>query len=297
MHALITALVLTALLLAGCGREACRPRARPGSHAPQLVDDPDCEPQPACPIRPTHTVLPADEVHSSIRFRDVSDSTGIGFTQNSGNSPEKYYPTGLGSGVAMIDYDGDGRLDLYFSTTRNFPLDAPTTSKGNKLYRNKGDGTFEDVTERTGVGYNGFCHGAAVADVDNNGFPDLYLCNYGPNVLYLNQGDGTFRPAKNFGAECRSWSTTAAFLDYDNDGWLDLYVSCYGHWEYGEPHPQCGDEIEENLDVLRSFDHSSRPPFSLPQQGRRHVRGRHRAGWRAPSRRPRDGRDRRRRQP
>ena len=96
----------------------------------------------------------------------------------------------------MIDYDGDGRLDLYFATTRNFPLDAPTTSKGNKLYRNRGDGTFEDVTDRAGVGYHGFCHGVAVGDVDNNGFPDLYLCNYGPNVLYLNKGDGTFRTAK-----------------------------------------------------------------------------------------------------
>ena len=145
----------------------------------------------------------------------------------------------------MLDYDGDGLLDLYFATTRNLPLDAPTTSQGNKLYRNRGDGTFEDVTERAGVGFNGFCHGVAVADVDNNGFPDLYLCNYGSNVLYLNQGDGTFRPAKNFGAECRSWSTTAAFLDYDNDGWLDLYVSCYGHWAFDEPHPFCGDEAKK----------------------------------------------------
>src|SRR5205807_2836729 len=67
----------------------------------------------------------------------------------------------------------------------------------------------------------------------------------GLNALYLNQGNGTFRPAKNFGAECRAWSTNAAFLDYDNDGWLDLYVSCYGHWEYGEPHQFCGDEAKK----------------------------------------------------
>jgi hypothetical protein len=164
------------------------------------------------------------------------------FTHVSGNSLEKYYPTGNGSGVAMLDYDGDGRLDLYFASTRNMPLDAPTTSEGNKLYRNRGDGTFEDVTERAGVGFRGFCHGVAVGDVDNNGFPDVYLTNYGPNVLYLNNGNGTFRSARDFGAECRSWSTAAAFLDYDQDGWLDLYVSCYGHWSFDEPHPFCGNE-------------------------------------------------------
>jgi hypothetical protein len=142
----------------------------------------------------------------------------------------------------MLDYDGDGRLDLYFATTRHLPLDAPTTSRGNRLYRNRGDGSFEDVTERAGVGFRGFCHGVAVGDVDNNGFPDLYLANYGPNVLYLNKGDGTFRTARDFGAECRSWSTSAAFLDYDGDGRLDLYVSCYGRWAFDEPHQFCGDE-------------------------------------------------------
>jgi hypothetical protein len=181
---------------------------------------------------------------ATIRFREVEQAGGIAFVHQSGNSPEKHYPTGNGSGVAMLDYDGDGCLDLYFATTRNLPLDAPTTSQGNKLYRGRGDGTFEDVTERAGVGYRGFSHGVAVGDVDNNGFPDLYLANYGPNVLYLNNGDGTFRFARDFGAECRSWSTSAAFLDYDNDGWLDLYVSCYGHWAFDEPHQFCGDQAK-----------------------------------------------------
>jgi hypothetical protein len=179
---------------------------------------------------------------SAIRFREAAGAAGINFTHVSGTSPEKHYPTGNGSGVAMIDYDGDGRLDLYFATTRNFPLDAPTSSQGNKLFRNRGDGRFEDVTERAGVGFRGFCHGVAVGDVDNNGFPDLYLTNYGPNVLYLNNGDGTFRTARDFGAECRSWSIAAAFLDYDADGWLDLYVSCYGEWAFDQPHPFCGNE-------------------------------------------------------
>jgi enediyne biosynthesis protein E4 len=194
---------------------------------------------------PTHSrpaTVPDD--HATIRFRELERSGGITFNHVSGNSPEKYYPTAFGSGVAMLDYDRDGRLDLYFASNRNLPLDAPTTSEGNKLYHNRGDATFEDVTERAGVGFRGFCHGVAVGDVDNNGFPDLYLANYGPNVLYLNNGDGTFRAARDFGAECRSWSAAAAFLDYDGDGWLDLYVTSYGHWSIDEPRPFCGDNAK-----------------------------------------------------
>jgi enediyne biosynthesis protein E4 len=184
----------------------------------------------------------ASEATTSIRFHEVECSGGIAFMHVSGNSAEKYYPTANGSGVAMVDFDGDGVLDLYFATTRNFPLDAPTTSQGNRLFRGRGDGTFVDVTDRAGVGFRGFCHGIAVGDVDNNGYPDLYLTNFGPNVLYLNNGDGTFRMARDFGAECPPWSTSAAFLDYDRDGWLDLYVTCYGHWSYDEPHAFCGSE-------------------------------------------------------
>jgi len=175
----------------------------------------------------------------------VTGQTGIDFEHVSGTSPAKHYPTGNGSGVALLDYDDDGRLDIYFATTRDLPVDAPTRSRGNKLFRNRGDGTFEDVTERTGVGYRGFCHGVAAADVDNNGYPDLYLCNFGRNVLFLNRGDGTFREPGDSGAECGPWSTSAAFLDYDGDGRLDLYVSCYGHWEIDEPHEFCGDEARK----------------------------------------------------
>jgi enediyne biosynthesis protein E4 len=180
---------------------------------------------------------------SPIRFREVTERTGIDFVHVSGNSPLKYYPTANGSGVALLDYDGDGRLDIYFATTRNFPLSAPTTSGGNELYRNRGDGTFEDVTARAGVGYRGFCHGVAVADVDNDGDPDLFLANFGPDVLYLNDGHGHFRQAEGFlRGGGPSWSSGAAFLDYDGDGRLDLYITCYGEWTLEGAHPYCGDE-------------------------------------------------------
>ncbi len=160
----------------------------------------------------------------------------------SGNSDEKDFPTCLGSGVALLDYDGDGWLDLYLATTRNLPLSAPDRSPGNRLYRNRHDGTFEDVTRHAGVGFRGFCHGVTVGDADNDGRPDLYLTNLGPNVLYLNNGDGTFRNATaGSGLGGSGWSCGAAFLDYDNDGRLDLYVSHYGEWSPDLRRPACGD--------------------------------------------------------
>jgi hypothetical protein len=177
----------------------------------------------------------------TIRFRDGSTASGIDFVHCSGISPEKLYPTANGSGVAMFDYDADGWLDLYFATTRNLPLSAPNQSGGNRLYRNRGDGTFEDVTGRAGVGFRGFNHGVAVGDVDGNGFPDLLLTNFGPNVLYLNSGDGTFRDASaGSGIQCAPWSSGAAMLDYDRDGDLDLYITCYGQWTIEGPHQVCG---------------------------------------------------------
>jgi hypothetical protein len=188
---------------------------------------------------------PQESTPSPIRFREVTSGSGITFVHCSGNDPEKLYPTLLGSGVAMLDYDGDGRLDLYFATTRNLPLDAPNRSRGNRLYRNLGGFRFEDVTAKAGVGYNGFCHGVAVGDVDNDGHPDLFLTTLGDNVLYLNNGDGTFRDASaGCGARCGTWSTGAAFLDYDGDGRLDLYVSGYGEWSERDEHPFCGDRAK-----------------------------------------------------
>jgi enediyne biosynthesis protein E4 len=180
---------------------------------------------------------------SPIRFRDITASTGIAFVHCSGNSPEKEFPTCLGSGVALLDSDGDGWLDVYFATTRNLPLEASDRSQGNRLYRNRHDGSFEDVTQRAGVGFHGFGHGVTVGDVNNDGRPDLYLANLGRNVLYLNNGDGTFRDATaGAGLTCPGWSCGAAFLDYDNDGWLDLYVSQYGEWSPDIPRPFCGDK-------------------------------------------------------
>lgn len=239
---------LISLLFAPMCGTGCQPTSKPLSSA--VASDPS-----APRTKSTATVILAEKKSAatepsephSIRFRDISNSTGISFLHVSGNSAEKNFPTANGSGVAMLDYDGDGLLDLYFATTRNLPLSAPTKSMGNRLYRNRGDGTFEDSTERAGVGFHGFTHGLAVGDVDNNGFPDLYLANLGQNVLYLNQGDGTFRDAsQTSGVQCGLWSSGAALFDYDRDGDLDLYVSCYGKWAYEDKHLFCGD-VEKHV--------------------------------------------------
>ncbi len=241
---------VVAISMAWTAAAGCRP-ADDGGPTPGVDTPVASEPNPS-PGRPEKSPpRPVDVARKavskppeppSIRFRDASESSGIDFVHCSGNDPEKHFPTANGSGVAMLDYDGDGVLDLYFATTRNLPLEAPTASGGNRLYRGRGDGTFEDVTDRANVGYRGFTHGLAVGDVDNDGHPDLYLANLGGNVLYLNNGDGTFRRAgPAMGAECKPWTSGAAFLDYDADGDLDLYVSSYGVWAYGADRPFCGD--------------------------------------------------------
>ena len=131
---------------------------------------------------------------------------------------EKHFPTANGSGVAVFDFDNDGLLDIYFATCTLLPLG--TAEKGpNRLYKNLGGNHFKDVTESSGLGYRGFCHGIIAGDIDNDGDQDVFLCNYGSNVLYLNNGNGTFKDiSKPAGIDAPNWSSSGAMLDYDNDG-------------------------------------------------------------------------------
>jgi len=134
-----------------------------------------------------------------------------------------------GAGVAWVDYDRDGLVDIYL--VNGWKLDGGTiVEKGrNALYRNRGDGTFEDVTDRAGVGGEGrWGSGVAVADFDADGWPDLLVTNFGANLLYRNRGDGTFEDvAEKAGIAVPGWNTGAAFLDADGDGDLDLYIAAY----------------------------------------------------------------------
>jgi hypothetical protein len=144
----------------------------------------------------------------------------------------------MGGGLALLDYNGDGRLDIFLVNGGNLP---PTPDFGrrdpaywNRLYRQNSDGTFTGVTRAAGLhaSPNVYGMGAAVADYDNDGHPDLYVTNFGPNTLYHNNGDGAFTDATAAaGVAAGGWSVSAAFLDYDNDGRLDLFVSRYLDWD------------------------------------------------------------------
>ena len=185
-------------------------------------------------------VLSEQTKPSPFRFAEIASDAGINFVHFSGMTAERYSPTAHGSGVAVFDYDSDGKLDLYFATATLLPLG--TARKGsNRLFKNLGGNKFQDVTESAGVGFTGFCHGIVVGDIDNDDDPDVFLCNYGANVLFLNNGDGTFRDiSESAGVDRPNWSSGGAFLDYDNDGDLDLYVANYGIWKLPADDKFCG---------------------------------------------------------
>jgi hypothetical protein len=208
----------------------------------------------AVPLKPDSVISPSQPAVEQtdpaaqgepgpFRFVDICSSSGVEFVHVSGMTAERLVPTANGSGVAVFDYDGDGKLDLYFATGNTLPLSvAPAAS--NRLYRNLGGWKFREETERSGLAFRGYCHGITVGDVNNDGAPDVFLSNYGGDALFLNDGHGSFteigRAAGIFRAG--TWSSSAAFLDYDSDGDLDLYVSRYGDWAYPRDDRFCGDK-------------------------------------------------------
>jgi enediyne biosynthesis protein E4 len=172
---------------------------------------------------------PAIPVH----YTDVRESAKITFQQDSTQTEEKYYLETMGTGVAWIDYDQDGLMDLYFVQSAATDLYKPPHPIRSALYRNNGDETFTDVTDKAGVGGEGhYGQGVAVGDFDNDGYPDLYVTGYGRAILYHNNGNGTFTDvtAKAGVADEGGWSTSAGWFDYDKDGWLDLLVTNYIEW-------------------------------------------------------------------
>jgi hypothetical protein len=161
-------------------------------------------------------------------LKDITASTGILFEHRS--SPEqKYIVESMSGGVALIDYDGDGWLDIYFTNAQNVEMALHGVKSKSALYHNNHDGTFTDVTDKAGVGYPCWAMGATVGDYNNDGWPDLLVTCFGGVMLYRNNGDGTFTDAtKSAGLSGdKQWATGAAFGDYDGDGWDDLFVSHY----------------------------------------------------------------------
>jgi hypothetical protein len=193
---------------------------------------PGCSEKKDMPQGTTELAFAAPEADSTY-FQEVGSRIGLDFTHSIGSTEMKNIVESVGGGAAFLDYDQDGYLDIYacsgvwlegFSKT-----EEPPGIRGNRLYRNRKDGTFEDVTERAKASGGWYSMGVSVGDFNNDGFPDLFLSNYGENALLLNRGDGTFSDVSRAagiqgGKEC---SVGASWLDYDNDGLLDLYVGNY----------------------------------------------------------------------
>lgn len=200
------------------------------------------------------------------KFSDVTQRLRINFQHQASHTSKKYLPETMGSGVALFDYDNDGRLDIFL--VNGAPLNDPTP-KGtipqktgpkywNRLYHQKADGTFEDVTEKAGLQGTGYGMGVAVGDYDNDGYEDLYVTAYGGNKLYHNNGDGTFSDVTaKAGVGGSGWSTSAAWVDLDGDGYLDLVVLRYLEWDFDDI--WCG----EHKEGYRAYCH---PDYFKPAQ-------------------------------
>jgi len=174
----------------------------------------------------------AQQAKPTAQFVDGTARSGLAaFTLVSGSPEKRYIIEAMAGGLCLLDYDGDGWLDIYFvngGQTENFRAGKPSALK-NALFHNRGDHTFRDVTAWAGVAGNGsWGYGCSVADFDNDGGPDLYVTNYGPNLLYRNLGDGRFEEvAAKAGVADSRWSAGSAWADYDGDGWPDLFVANY----------------------------------------------------------------------
>jgi len=183
-----------------------------------------------------------DPAPSGVVFTDVLPASGIRFVHKNAASVQMYYIETMGSGCGLIDYDKDGLLDIYFVNGGPTPAYRPAVPLRNALYRNNGDWTFTDVTDKAGVPGNGtYGMGVAVGDYDGDGYDDLFIANYGSNQLYRNNGDGTFTDVtEKAGVKSDTWSIVGAFLDYDRDGKLDLFVVNYLDFTW-EKNPVCGE--------------------------------------------------------
>lgn len=167
-------------------------------------------------------------------FGDVTTQAGIHFKHMNGSTGRKYLVETMGPGCAFFDYNNDGYLDLYFVNGGLLPGFEAASRPRNALYRNNGDGTFTDVTEKAGVEGSGYGMGVAVGDYNNDGFADLFITCFGSSILYRNNGDGTFTDVtESAGVNNRKWGTSAAFFDYDKDGFLDLFVANYVDFSLG----------------------------------------------------------------
>src|ERR1700722_20931899 len=180
---------------------------------------------------------------TAVSIFEVRTPSGILFVHQNSPTSNKYLIETMGGGVALLDYNNDGRLDIFLVNSGDLSSPMPERADfhrslpkyWNRLYRQNTDGTFTDVTKAAGLadaGNQNYGMGVAVGDYDNDGNVDIYVTNYGRNTLYHNNGDGTFTDVTaKAGVEAGGWSCSAGFFDYDNDGHLDLFVTRYMLWD------------------------------------------------------------------
>src|SRR5882724_4817243 len=196
---------------------------------------------------PTHAVPPpSPNAAKGVVYEDITSTSGVGsFRYRAGESLKPFLPETTGSGVALIDFDNDGWLDIYFVNSVTHAarrgLEKPEPSA---LFRNNRDGTFTNVTAKAGLENNRWGTGVCAGDYDNDGWEDLFVVNLGKSRLYHNNGNGTFTDvSQKAGVQVDMWATGCAFGDYDGDGLLDLYVAGYVDFDWNNP-PPAGESSE-----------------------------------------------------
>ncbi len=215
-------------LFALLGMMACR-QSQPRPSEPQQSSKP-VSPSPKVVPADVSTPLPVARPSGPIRFVDVTQAAGIHFRHNSGAYGKKYLPETMGSGVCVIDYDGDGWQDVLFVNSMDWP-EHKTSVSTPALYHNNHDGTFTDVTRTSGLAKEMYGLGCAVGDFDNDGRDDIYITALGGNYLFRNLGGGRFADVTTRAhVKDPGFSSGAVWFDYDNDGKLDLFVSHYVDW-------------------------------------------------------------------
>ena len=179
---------------------------------------------------------------AGVIFTDVTETLGIHWRHVNGATPEKYLIETMGGGGAFLDYNGDGRLDIFLVNSGCHKLSGSGCAPGrHALYRQNVDGKFEDVTEAAGIRMQGYGTGVAVGDYDNDGSPDLYVTGFPHNTLYHNNGNGTFTDVtEKTGVGSSGWGSSAVFFDYNHDGLPDLFTGRYVDWDY-DKEAYCGE--------------------------------------------------------